>query len=172
MSCCSMIFGTILGLYRQPGFDILFFVAGLEPAALIRSDLWPERAQDVDAAGRLVASGGGGFNHSWPQREKRKSAKPCLLRKNKSLLHVKNVMDKKLTLSLDEAVIEHAKLYAEKNKISLSKLIEAYLKAIVDNKTKNVEITPLVKSISGVIELPSDFDLRDEYTKYLIEKYR
>jgi len=47
-------------------------------------------------------------------------------------------MDKKLTLSFDEGVIEHAKLYAEKNKISLSKLTEAYLKAIIDNKTKNV----------------------------------
>lgn len=81
-------------------------------------------------------------------------------------------MDKKLTLSLDESVIEHAKLYAEKNKISLSKLIEAYLKSMVDNKTKHLEITPLVKSLSGVIELPSDFDIRGEYTKYLIEKYR
>ncbi len=81
-------------------------------------------------------------------------------------------MDKKLTLSLNESVIENAKLYAKKNKISLSKLIEAYLKSIVDNKTKDVEITPLVKSLSGVIELPTDFDIRDEYTKYLIEKYR
>ncbi len=81
-------------------------------------------------------------------------------------------MDKKLTLSLDASVIEDAKLYAEKNKISLSKLIEAYLKSMVDNKTRHLEITPLVKSLSGVIELPADFDIRDEYTKYLIEKYR
>ncbi len=102
----------------------------------------------------------------------KRGSTPCLLRKNKLILHVKNVMDKKLTLSLDEGVIEDAKLYAEKNKISLSKLIEAYLKAIVDNKTKNVKVTPLVKSISGVVKLPPDFDLRDEYTKYLIEKYR
>jgi len=57
MPCDSMIFGTILGLYRQPGFDMVFSVAGLEPAALIRSDLLPERSQDVDGAGRLVASG-------------------------------------------------------------------------------------------------------------------
>ncbi len=80
-------------------------------------------------------------------------------------------MDKKLTLSVDESVIAYAKQFAKKNKISLSKLVEAYLKSVVDNKTKNVEITPLVASLSGVIELPSDFDLRDEYTNYLIEKY-
>jgi|GEM_PF-4741280 hypothetical protein len=28
--------GMILVLCRQPGFDLVFFVAGLEPAALIR----------------------------------------------------------------------------------------------------------------------------------------
>ena len=81
-------------------------------------------------------------------------------------------MDKKLTLSLNESVIEDAKLFAKKNRISLSKLIEGYLKSILDNKTKNVEITPLVESLSGVIQLPSDFDIRDEYTNYLIEKYQ
>ncbi|MEM1121872.1 MAG: DUF6364 family protein, partial [Bacteroidota bacterium] len=36
-------------------------------------------------------------------------------------------MDKKLTLSLNESVIENAKIFAKKNKISLSKLIESYL---------------------------------------------
>lgn len=81
-------------------------------------------------------------------------------------------MDKKLTLSLDESVIAYAKLYAEKNKISLSKLVEAYLRSVVNHKTKNVEITPLVKSLSGVVELPADFDVRDEYANYLIEKYK
>ncbi|MEM6965380.1 MAG: DUF6364 family protein [Bacteroidota bacterium] len=81
-------------------------------------------------------------------------------------------MDKKLTLSLNESVIEDAKLFAKKNKISLSKLIENYLKSVVDNKTKNVEITPLVESLGGVIQLPADFDVRDEYSEYLIEKYK
>lgn len=81
-------------------------------------------------------------------------------------------MDKKLTLSLNESVIENAKSFAKENQISLSKLIEAYLKSIVEHSTKNVEITPLVKSLSGVIELPTDFDIRDEYTKYLTEKYQ
>jgi Family of unknown function (DUF6364) len=79
-------------------------------------------------------------------------------------------MDKKLTLSLDESVIAYAKLYAEKNKISLSKLVEGYLKSVVDNKTKNVEITPLVMSLSGVIDLPSDFDIREKYAKYLVSR--
>jgi len=81
-------------------------------------------------------------------------------------------MNKKLTLSLNEKVIENAKLYAKKNKISLSKLIELYLKSVAENKPKNVEITPLVESLSGVIELPAGFDVRDDYTNYLLEKYK
>lgn len=81
-------------------------------------------------------------------------------------------MDKKLTLSLNESVIESAKMYAKENKISLSKLIEAYLKSIADNSTKNVEITPLVKSLSGVIKLPKEFDARNDYSNYLLEKYK
>jgi len=78
-------------------------------------------------------------------------------------------MNKKLTLQLDESVIASAKIYAAQNKINLSKLVETYLKSLVD--PKNVEFTPLVKSLSGVVELPSDLDIRDEYTNYLIEKY-
>lgn len=81
-------------------------------------------------------------------------------------------MDKKLTLSLNKNVIENAKVYAKKNKISLSKLIESYLRSISENKTNNIEITPLVESLIGVIELPSKDDLREDYTDYLIEKYK
>jgi hypothetical protein len=33
-------------------------------------------------------------------------------------------------------------------------------------------ITPLVESLSGVINLPSDFDYKNEYTDYLTEKYK
>lgn len=80
-------------------------------------------------------------------------------------------MDKKLTLSLNSSVIENAKLYARSNKISLSKLIEAYLQSIVENRTKQIEITPLVQSLSGVIQLSDNLDIRDEYTKFLLEKY-
>lgn len=81
-------------------------------------------------------------------------------------------MDKKLTLSLNSSVIENAKLYARSNKTSLSKLIEAYLQSIVENRTKQIEITPLVQSLSGVIQLSDNLDIRDEYTKFLLEKYK
>ncbi len=81
-------------------------------------------------------------------------------------------MDKKLTLSLDKSIIESAKNYAKSNNISLSKLIESYLTTLTKQKRSSTEITPLVESLSGVIDLDKDFDVEDAYTDYLIKKYK
>ena len=81
-------------------------------------------------------------------------------------------MDKKLTLSLNERVIEKAKVYAQNHKISLSRLIESYLSSLIDNKSEDVKITPLVESLSGVVDIPQDFDYKNDYTDYLLEKYQ
>ena len=81
-------------------------------------------------------------------------------------------MDKKLTLSLDGTVIESAKTYAKSNNITLSKLIESYLTTLTKRKKNAGNITPLVASLSGVITLDEDFDVKDSYTEYLIEKYK
>ncbi len=81
-------------------------------------------------------------------------------------------MDKKLTLSLDKTIIESAKIYAKSNNISLSKLIESYLTTLTKRKRNSTEITPLVESLSGVISLDRDFDVKDSYAEYLIEKYK
>lgn len=80
--------------------------------------------------------------------------------------------NKKLTLSLDKKVIRNAKNYAKSRNISLSKLIESYLATLVESKNKERKITPLIKSLSGVIELPENFDLKENYTDFLIDKYK
>ncbi|OYU94161.1 MAG: hypothetical protein CFE21_17175 [Bacteroidetes bacterium B1(2017)] len=79
-------------------------------------------------------------------------------------------MDTKLTLKLDDAVIEKAKVYAKNKNTSLSKLIESYLGVLV-TPIENQEVTPLVKSISGVIDLPTDFDYKKDYKKHVLTKY-
>ncbi|MFN2261343.1 MAG: DUF6364 family protein [Psychroflexus sp.] len=81
-------------------------------------------------------------------------------------------MDKKLTLSLNENIIETAKQYAKSNNISLSKLIESYLGTLTKQEKKDNEITPLVKSLSGVISIDDDLDIKDDYANYLMEKYK
>ncbi len=83
-------------------------------------------------------------------------------------------METKLTLRLNDSVIERAKLYARSNRISLSKMIESYLDSLTKEKKDEdkIAITPLVESLSGVINLPSDFDYKKEYSDYIIEKYK
>lgn len=79
-------------------------------------------------------------------------------------------MDTKLTLKLNGEIIEQAKIYARKKNTSLSKLIESYLSLLVDPNEKQ-EVTPLVKSLSGVIDLPKDFDHKTNYRKHVVNKY-
>ena len=81
-------------------------------------------------------------------------------------------MDKKLTLNVNKSVIERAKEYAKSHKISLSKLIESYLSSLTNKKSQEAKITPLVESLIGVIELDKDFDYKNGYTEYLMEKYK
>lgn len=81
-------------------------------------------------------------------------------------------MYKKLTLSINERVIEGAKTYAQNHQVSLSKLIETYLKSLIENKPEYIKITPLVESLSGVVDIPHDFDFKNDYTDYLLDKYQ
>jgi len=79
-------------------------------------------------------------------------------------------MDTKLTLKLDNSIIEQAKTYAKNKNTSLSKLVESYLGLLVDPQNIQ-EVTPLVKSLSGLIELPKNFDYKKDYKKHLTNKY-
>ena len=80
-------------------------------------------------------------------------------------------MDTKLTLKLNVEVIQKAKQYAESRKISLSKLIESYLHLLTKENQAQGSISPLVESLTGVIEMPKKQDEKDGYTDYLAEKY-
>jgi hypothetical protein len=79
-------------------------------------------------------------------------------------------MDSKLTLKLDKSIIEQAKIYAESRKISLSKLIESYLQMLTQESLKDRPNSPLVESLSGIIELPENY--KDDYADYLSKKYK
>ncbi len=82
-------------------------------------------------------------------------------------------MNTKLTLNIDDSIIERAKRYAKTNNVSLSKLIESYLSSLTaPRRKKNAKITPLVESLIGVIELPDGFDEKEAYSRYLTEKYK
>lgn len=81
-------------------------------------------------------------------------------------------MDTKLTLKLKQSVIEKAKEHAKNQRTSLSRLIENYLLNITNEKESSDKITPLVKSLSGIIDLPKDFDPKKGYADFLTDKYK
>ena len=84
-------------------------------------------------------------------------------------------MDSKLTLKLNENVIERAKKYASTRELSLSRLIENYLDSITQEQNDDFEISPFVKSISSGKSIPADADWktsREDYTDYLDKKYQ
>ena len=97
----------------------------------------------------------------------------CLIRTYPVYLYGQNIiaMDTKLTIKLDNDVISRAKRYAQHRKTSLSKMIESYLDTVTKPDSDDIEITPLVKSLSGVISLPEDYDYKKDRTDYLIKKY-
>ena len=82
-------------------------------------------------------------------------------------------MDTKLTLKLNQEIIEKAKQYAFDKKLSLSRLIENYLNSLTSNKMDNeMQISPFVKSLSSGIKLPADYDYKKDRADYLQNKYK
>lgn len=81
-------------------------------------------------------------------------------------------MDTKLTLSINKDIIEEAKKYAKKRNTSLSNLIENYLVSVTKkSKDQDTKISPLVKSLSGVLKLDDKTDHKKMYGDYLANKY-
>lgn len=80
-------------------------------------------------------------------------------------------MNAKLTLTIEQSIIEKAKAYAKEKERSLSDLIENYLKTITREQDSPVDISPLTKSLLGSFKAPENFDYKTELSKGLTEKY-
>jgi hypothetical protein len=80
-------------------------------------------------------------------------------------------MNAKLTLTIEESVIEQAKKYAKSKGQSLSGLVENYLKSATKQKQEELELTPIVKSLKGSFKMPEDFRYKEELANRLSEKY-
>lgn len=83
-------------------------------------------------------------------------------------------MQTKLTLTVDQKVIEKAKEYAKHNKRSLSNIIEEYLKSLSiarDNKEK-IKLSKIVKELKGSVKDPNPSkSYKELLTDALIEKH-
>jgi len=77
-------------------------------------------------------------------------------------------MQTKLTLRLEEALIEQAKIYAKQHDKSLSQVVADYFHALTQQSIKP-ETAPITQSLIGVLDA-SNLD-EEDYKKHLEEKY-
>ncbi|KAF0151377.1 MAG: hypothetical protein FD143_2045 [Ignavibacteria bacterium] len=81
-------------------------------------------------------------------------------------------MNTKLTLKLNKKTIDRAKKYAQRNKQSLSVMVEKYFNLISDKESiTEIEISPNVLELSGVIKLPEHINMKEVYRNHIEAKY-
>lgn len=79
-------------------------------------------------------------------------------------------MNAKLTLNLDAKVIAAAKRISKSKGLSLSRLIENYLRNISDSKSR--EKKSLVDKLAGILgDVPLDIDYKSDIKSYVYNKH-
>ncbi len=81
-------------------------------------------------------------------------------------------MNTKLTLTIEQKLIDKAKIYAKSQGRSLSDIIENYLKVITkEENTQVISSSPIASSLRGSFKAPENFDYKEELSKTLSKKY-
>lgn len=82
-------------------------------------------------------------------------------------------MNTKLTLTIEQEIIERAKRYAKEKNQSLSDLIENYLIILTkaENKEEVEKLSPVTQSLKGAFKMPKDMDYKKDLRNRLEEKY-
>ena len=82
-------------------------------------------------------------------------------------------MTAKLTLSVDESIIDKAKDFATKSGRSLSSIVSEFLQDLVDKEKQDGDemSSPIVSRLAGILDLPEDFDHKEGYSDHLSKKY-
>lgn len=82
-------------------------------------------------------------------------------------------MNTKLTLTIEQEIIQKAKAYARDKNRSLSDIIENYLKTLTKEEKANEskKLNPVVKSLKGSFKMPENMDYKKELRNRLDKKY-
>jgi len=86
-------------------------------------------------------------------------------------------MYKKLTLRINDNIIEKAKNYANDSNQSLSKLVENFFNNLTSFKSKTlksdtqIEISPNIKELTGILNINNNQNYKKQYQRHLEEKY-
>ena len=80
-------------------------------------------------------------------------------------------MNTKLTLRMDNGIIESAKEYSAKSGKSVSRIVADFFTIIRNEKLRqHYQVPPTVKSLRGILKGRKKID-ENKYKKYLEEKY-
>jgi hypothetical protein len=78
-------------------------------------------------------------------------------------------MPTKLTLRMDERLIESAKAHSKATGKSVSRLVADYLAMLQDRPTGEVRLRPIVRSLRGLLRGASVG--KEDYRRHLEDKY-
>lgn len=74
-------------------------------------------------------------------------------------------MNKKLTLNIDDSLIEFAHMYSKETRQSISALVEKYLKGL-KNQTQDTELSKVTEQLYGILEgqdIPDNYEMRKAF---------
>ena len=77
----------------------------------------------------------------------------------------------KLTLSVDEAVVEHAKRIAERNGTSVSAMFTQFVRSMAEPPSDRDKIGPLTRKATGLAQFPDGKSDRELLEDALAEKH-
>ncbi|MCX6211442.1 MAG: DUF6364 family protein [Bacteroidetes bacterium] len=78
-------------------------------------------------------------------------------------------MGTNLTIKLDKHIVERVKMYAKERNTSLPNLVSNYFHELtMESSEEEEEISPLIKSLSGIVPYISEKDEKEMYTHYLM----
>ena len=78
-------------------------------------------------------------------------------------------MNKKLTLRIDDVLINTVKVEADSRGKSVSQMISDFIAILGAKRTKKAEFPPVTSSLIGILQ-EQNID-ESEYKKHLLEKY-
>jgi hypothetical protein len=81
-------------------------------------------------------------------------------------------MTTKLTLNIDDRVIDEAKQYAKNNGKSLSEIVESYLKSLTSKDKNDNVLSPRILKLMGSVRLPENFEYKKSIFKAIIKKHQ
>lgn len=81
-------------------------------------------------------------------------------------------MDAKLTLTIEQRLVNQAKKYAKNKGRSLSDLVENYFKVLTTEKeSEDIELSTTVKSLKGAFKIPKNTDYKKVLKEEIIKKH-